>query len=170
MIASNTLHLAPPEADVILARNLVVARLIAGITQHELAAASRVSRATIAQIETGQSDPRLSTLVILARALQVSPLVLLAGPLEVQGLADVPQDLADRPVTVSGPTLERMKMFLQSGLPTDRNRAAHFGATVARAAGEHGPSATITAAIFSAHAPGGGTTVGTSLGRLLEPL
>ena len=168
MIATNAMPSRSLPADVALGRNLVIARLIAGITQQELASASGVSRATIAQIETGESDPRLSTLVILAEALGVSPLVLLAGPKEIEALASLPGDLQENPVQVPPATLARMESLSQSGLGADRNRAAHFGATVARAVGEHGRSPTITAAVFSAYAPGPGTEVGTSLGRLLE--
>ena len=70
----------PPAIDTLLARNLVTARLRAGLTQFELAAAARVSRATIAQLESGDSDPRLSTLVEIAKALRISPLALLSDP------------------------------------------------------------------------------------------
>src|SRR5260221_2115723 len=84
---------APPQEsiDSILAKHLVAARITPGLTQHDLAAAAGVSRATVAQLETGYSDPRLSTVVDLARALRVSPLVLLAGIPEVQALAELAQ-------------------------------------------------------------------------------
>lgn len=42
------------------------------MTQAELAKAAGVSRATITEIESGESDPRLHTLVKLAIALEVT--------------------------------------------------------------------------------------------------
>jgi transcriptional regulator with XRE-family HTH domain len=69
-----------------LARNLIVARAAIGWTQHQLARRSRISRATIAHIEATESDPRLSTVVLLAQALDVSPLCLLLGETEIESL------------------------------------------------------------------------------------
>jgi transcriptional regulator with XRE-family HTH domain len=65
---------------------LVVARAAIGLTQHQLARRSRISRATIAHIEATESDPRLSTVVLLAQALDVSPLCLLLGETEIDSL------------------------------------------------------------------------------------
>lgn len=70
-----------------LARNLIAARTAAGWTQEALSAAARISRATIAQLETGSSDPRLSTIAALAQALNVPTVALLVGIGEFQLLA-----------------------------------------------------------------------------------
>ena len=52
-----------------LARNVAAARQRAGWTQHQLARAADLSRATIHLIEAGIGDPRLSTVTSLAKAL-----------------------------------------------------------------------------------------------------
>jgi transcriptional regulator with XRE-family HTH domain len=153
--------------DVTLGKNLVVARIIAGMTQHELASASYVSRATIAQLETGSSDPRLSTIVELAHALRLSPIFLLLGAVEIQALAELPNQLESVAKLISPENVYRMKELVESGLLKDRLRAARLGASVARTHGETG-IAPITAALFSAFLPGAGTSVGTILGRLLK--
>lgn len=56
-----------------VALNVAYYRNRAGMTQQQLADAARVSRATVNLIESGESDPRLSTLELLARALSVDP-------------------------------------------------------------------------------------------------
>lgn len=62
-----------------VARNVARLRHEAGLTQQQLADAARVSRATVHLIESGQADPRLSTLDLLARALNVDAAVLTAS-------------------------------------------------------------------------------------------
>jgi len=154
--------------DSVLAKNLVAARVIAGMTQHDLANAAGVSRATVAQLETGYSDPRLSTVVDLARALDVSPLVLLAGVPEVDAIATLSQGTNGKGVNVSKGDLIRLSDYVASGLLKDRVRAARLGATVARGGSEVSRSIAVTAGLFSATLPARGTAVGAELGRLLE--
>lgn len=154
-----------------LARNLVVARQVSGVTQHQLAAGAEVSRATVAQLETGVCDPRLSTVAELARALGVPPTVLLLGADEVAAVTRLAAELAERPVAVTPADVRRMRIYLASGLLKDRNRAAQVGAGAVRAAADGEPAApdpaAILAAIFSTIEPGSGTATGAALGRLL---
>jgi len=178
----------PPEraprregADALLAKNLVVARMLTGLTQHGLAAAATVSRATIAQLETGCSDPRLSTIVDLATALGIPPIFLLVGVEEVRALAALllpPPKSPDGDSTgpaaapvfspkVPAPDLARMQEFVRSGMLKDRMRAARVGASVARAAGPLSEATPVSAGIFSAILPGAGTVVGAALAELL---
>jgi transcriptional regulator with XRE-family HTH domain len=153
-------------ADAILARNLVTARVAAGITQQELAEAAGISRATIAQIETGYSDPRLSTIVELARALELPAILLLIGSPEVHALAQFP-DRAERDRPVIDPRdVARMKQYVATGMLKDRVRAAVIGAAAVESFAET-ELAKVSAAIFSAFLPGKGTEIGALLGKLL---
>ena len=151
--------------DSILAKNLVAARVIAGLTQHDLAAAAGVSRATVAQLETGFSDPRLSTVVDIARALGIAPIVLLSGTEEVEALAKLADEA--RP-SIPPVDLARMRDYIASGMLKDRIRAARVGATVARGGADAPTGVAVTAGVFSATSPGRGTVVGAQLGKLLQ--
>lgn len=154
--------------DSILAKNLVAARIIAGLTQHDLAAAAGISRATIAQLETGSSDPRLSTVVDLARALGVAPMVLLAGVPEVQALAALGDGSGEQRLHVSPRDLMRLRDYVASGMLKDRVRAARLGAAIAGATEADSPAVAITAGLFSASLPGAGTAIGAALARKLS--
>ena len=155
--------------DSVLAKNLVAARVIAGLTQLDLATAAGVSRATVAQLETGYSDPRLSTVVELSRALGVAPIVLLAGTPEVEALAGLAEGGDPDTLPKASPMdLARIRDFASSGLLKDRVRAARLGAAVARGGVETPLGIAVTAGLFSAALPGAGTAVGALLGRLLE--
>ena len=153
--------------DSVLAKNLVVARTAAGLTQHELAESAGVSRATVAQLETGYSDPRLSTIVHLAKAIGISPLLLLAGELEVAALADIRQWLTDNPIELPHGEVDRMRRLLRSGMLKDRGRAARLGAALATAAGYDSTAEKVGAAVLSAILPGSGTVLGIARAELL---
>jgi transcriptional regulator with XRE-family HTH domain len=165
-----TVDLAPrrESVDSILAKNLVAARVVAGLTQHDLAAAAGVSRATVAQLETGFSDPRLSTVVEIARALGIAPIVLLSGTEEVEALAKLAIDPVDARPPVPPADLARMRDYVASGMLKDRVRAARVGATVARGGADVSAGVAVTAGVFSATSPGRGTVVGAQLGKLLQ--
>jgi DNA-binding XRE family transcriptional regulator len=153
--------------DSILAKNLVAARIIAGVTQQALANSARVSRATVAQLETGCSDPRLSTVVDLAEALGLPPMVLLAGIREVRLLAALAQGI-ENPLTISATDRTRLHEYVASGMLKDRVRAARLGANLAREKPQDDPCIAIIAGLFSATLPAEGTIAGAQVGRLLE--
>jgi transcriptional regulator with XRE-family HTH domain len=152
--------------DATLAKNLVAARTLAGITQQELADVSGISRATVAQIETGSSDPRLSTIVELAKAIGVPPILLLIGLPEVQALAELASKRnAPRPA-IDSREVAKMLQYVSTGMLKDRLRAARVGADAVEAFSTS-PNSPIIAGIFSAILPGAGTEVGARLGDLL---
>jgi transcriptional regulator with XRE-family HTH domain len=162
-----------PERDAAvagLAKNLVLARNARGTTQDKLAEESGVSRATIAQIESGESDPRLSTIVDLAAALGVSPLLLLLSERELAAIAKLVQDetfVSRISADISADDVERMRRLIQSGLQKGQKRAAEIGANAAQAAGLAAGGAAVGAAIGTLLFPGLGTAIGAALGSLL---
>ncbi len=151
-----------------LAKNLVLARLVEGVTQKELASASDVSRATIAQLETGVSDPRVSTITDLARALGLPAAFLLLSVEEIEALVALVDEIRAHPIAVPPEEAARIQDLMETGLLRDRNRAAQIGASIVRENENISPAAAALAAIFSTVSPRTGPAVGAALGRLVD--
>jgi transcriptional regulator with XRE-family HTH domain len=63
----------------LVGKNVAALRKKAGYSQEELAFRADVHRTEVSLIERGKRDPRLDTLVKLARALGVAPAILITG-------------------------------------------------------------------------------------------
>jgi transcriptional regulator with XRE-family HTH domain len=140
------------------AQNLLVARTAADLTQQALALASGVSRATIAQLESGVGDPKLSTVQQLAEALSVSPTLLLFSKPDLHALATLTTRSVDNPA-LNSPAVSTMQHLVNAGFIRGRLEATQIGIGLAKRAGfpeESGPHA-IGAAVGSFHLPGRGT-------------
>lgn len=155
--------------DRTLGRNVVLARLAAGLTQEQLAETAGLSRTTVAQIESGSSDPRISTVELLARALGVDPLILLVGRPALEALGDLVDHLPGTavPVALSPREVEKMRQLAGSGFRNDRIKAAWIGVSAAREAGL-GTAGEVGAGIGSALEPGRGTTLLAKFSRRLS--
>lgn len=117
-----------------LARNLVAARSAAGLTQQMLAKRSGISRATIAQIEAGDSDPRQSTIAFLAAALGVSPIALILSPREAAALAHV--DVEPAAGNADDPSARDIGAAIGRSIQAGRFTTA-VATFIAAAAGQH---------------------------------
>ena len=150
-------------AKVTIANNLLIARRASdGMTQALLAELSGVSRATIAQMESGESDPRLSTLVKLAAALGTNPILLLLGELEFGALVEISQS-APQEIMSSEDFLD-MRKLVDSGLRKKKLQAADQAAKAAQVAG----LSVIGAAIGAAGLLASGMAVGALFGGFLR--
>ena len=150
-----------------LGSNLVLAREAAGLTQTDMAKRAGTSRATIAQIESGGGDPRLSTLGAIADALGVGTFVLLLGKSDIEklvALVHAPSDLV--PVVPAGEDADLLAELATSQLPADQRRAARLSSDLVARMGFTGSGAAVGAAIGAALMPGLGTVVGAFVGGL----
>jgi len=150
-----------------LGGNLALAREAAGLTQSDLAEKAGTSRATIAQIESGSGDPRLSTLGALADALSVGPFVLLLGKEDIGKLVALAQKQKELAAVV--PNEEDVALLDElaaSHLAADRRRAARMSSDIASDRGFDGVGAAVGAAIGTTLMPGLGTIVGAFLGAV----
>lgn len=149
-----------------LARNLSAARGALGMSQDQLATAAGVSRATVNQLEGGASangDPRLSTVVSLASALGISPVILLLGRDELDAIAEAPKskEVKDVRSHLTAEELGTMRRLLRSGVAKNRAKAVEMGTSAAATAGM---TAIAAAAIGTALLPGIGTAIGAVIG------
>lgn len=148
----------------------MIAREAAGLTQHQLADMSGTSRATIAQIEAGASDPRLSTIVSISEALGVAPQLLMLGDVEIARLASVVHCYDDIMHSVPHKDdVHVLRDYLSRNTAKDRRRAAKYAADLADTLGYDDVGARVGAAIGSATHPGIGTAIGAFLGTNVEP-
>ncbi|MCB1659794.1 MAG: helix-turn-helix transcriptional regulator [Pseudomonadales bacterium] len=147
------------ELKAILGQNLIAARTANQLTQSELAERANISRATIAEIESGTADPRLSTLIAIADALNTRPIMLLLDELAIRAAqeAGVKNDTFSK---ISKESIEKMKEHLESDDSKGTQKAAQEGI---RSLGVGG-SAAVGAAIGSVLLPGIGTIIGATLG------
>jgi transcriptional regulator with XRE-family HTH domain len=151
-----------------VARNLVLARHALGVTQEMLATRSGVSRATIAQLEAGANDSRLSTLSDIATALEISPALLFLSQADLAALARViPRGELDRVLAhLPAGEVTHMNNLLASGLRRNLLEASLSGITAAEAAGFKSAGAIVGAGIGSTLAPGLGTAIGALFGAM----
>lgn len=148
----------------LIGMNLALAREAAGLTQHELAHLAQTSRATIAQIEAGSSDPRMSTIAALALALGVTPDLLLLGEREASRLVDV-LDLCHEIIDMAPNDAQTntMTQLVESRVAKENRRGARYAADYVSARGYDGLGSRVGAAIINAHTPGIGASIGAFL-------
>lgn len=157
-MSNNYLDLHRQLLNANLAKNLVLARNATDLTQSDLAKIANISRATIAQIESGEGDPRLSTIIDISTSLGISPVLLLIGEDEINALINLIKEYDDK--KISDKDKERMEFLLSTGIKKNKIKAAKIG--IAATAG----LSSVGAAIGSVLLPGIGTLVGATFGAL----
>lgn len=186
MITSKESNILTEQAKATLAKNLVIAREGANLTQDGLAQASGLSRSTIAQLEAGEVDARLSTIVALAQALKVQPPLLLFGQKEWEALSTLivegERREIDRQILSIGKKLseeegKKLEQMRQSGVPKKQAAAYEKVTEVAVAASKSAKKAPeasskstgIGAALGFATLGIAGMAIGALVGGLLSP-
>ncbi|MCH8535386.1 MAG: helix-turn-helix domain-containing protein [Flavobacteriaceae bacterium] len=159
-MSNHYLDLQRQQINANLAKNLVLARNATDLTQSNLAQIANISRATIAQIESGEGDPRLSTIIDIATSLGISPVLLLIGEDELNALINLVKEYEEE--NISDEDKEKMEFLLSTGIKKNKIKAAKIG--IAATAG----LSSVGAAIGSVLLPGIGTIVGASFGALVS--
>lgn len=135
--------------DQTLASNLTSARVGTRTTQQDLAEFSRISRATIAQIESGASDPRISTLERLANALNLPVFILLATPHELTALTRLHGHQLTQPTPSLPPeVIRKIRRLASTGSRKDLLRAARLAGELAAPAGDASARAAAISAVL----------------------
>jgi transcriptional regulator with XRE-family HTH domain len=162
---------APISVNGVVAQNIHIARNVLGWAQQRLAQEAGVSRATIAQLEAGIGDPRLSTIELLAVALHVSPAFL---TLDQPGFRALSEIVSGTAVLKAGNgqahrrAMEALGHALKSGHYRGRLEAARMGVDAANQAGLKGTACIVGAALGSARLASRGTFLGAHLAHLIE--
>lgn len=155
----------------LIGRNLVIARYAAGISQQTLADMSGLSRATIAKLETDKTDPRISTLALLAQALEIPIQVLLATPEVVAryvSVLDNCHDIIDMaPDIQEEKGLEQLSRYQHT---TGIRKATRKAIFYAERVGFTSKQSRIGAAVFNSHYPGIGAAIGAYCFQNAEPV
>ena len=157
-----------PSISGIIAQNLLIARTVLDWTQQQLANASGVSRATIAQLEAGLGDPRISTLELLANAMHVTAVFLLLDQGAFRALVEVKTDDAYLATLSRRRPLEALDHAINSGRYHGRMDAARLGVDAAHEAGLTGNAHSVGAGIGSARFASKGTFLGAQFAYLVD--
>lgn len=166
-MSTMTLPIKKLGSNTVLAQNLLLARMAVDWTQHTLAALSGVSRATIAQIEAGIGDPRLSTIELLAAALGVPTAVLLFGKLEIRGIARLVLEPPTARQELDAGTLSTLEYLAGSGSPKNRLEAARIGIAWVQQQGHQEQAHAVGAALGAARYPAEGILVNAHLAHIM---
>lgn len=111
------MNISTLELQLSLGESLALARKAEGLTQGELAEEAGLSRATIANIESGGADPKLSTIAELAKALDISPAWLLMSEedMEVMGEIATSDDVSRLQEVLPKDLVDQISTMVRSG-------------------------------------------------------
>jgi transcriptional regulator with XRE-family HTH domain len=154
-------------AETLLAKNLVAVRTASGLTQDALSAASGISRATIAQLETGVSDPRLSTLAALSAAVGLPTSLLLVGEVEVRSVIGLLSAVSGQIPPLPLADQRQLNQWVNGGMLRDRTEAVRMAAEWVLANAGSNNLAAVVAGLCAAIVPDPGLTVGARWGELI---
>lgn len=175
------------ELQLTLGESLALARKAEGMTQGELAEESGLSRATIANIESGGADPKVSTISELARALDISPAWLLMSEQDMEVIGELatsddvsrlremlPDDLVSQISTMirSGGkkrlemALNSLRVAFQSGTEEAESEEEDPGLEVNSAAKMAAKASSSLTAVGTKLSPGLGTAIGAAWSKI----